>query len=117
MARSRARPARMWGEAADDVTSLTMNYVFFSLQRSGRLEGDFEKLFQRFWDRYLTLSGNTETLAVAAPFFAFRGLVMAHPLWYPRLQQEVRQKLLNFIDAVLQQEAFDPGMVNRYCGA
>src|SRR5436189_5826737 len=34
-----------WGEPADDVTCLTMNYLFFSLQRSGRLEGDFEFLF------------------------------------------------------------------------
>jgi len=27
-----------WGEPADDVTCLTMNYLFFSLQRSGRLD-------------------------------------------------------------------------------
>ena len=31
-----------WGEPADDVTSLTMNYLFFSLQRSGRLDGNLE---------------------------------------------------------------------------
>ena len=35
-------------EAADDVCCLTLNYVFFSLQRSGRLEGGFERLWQRF---------------------------------------------------------------------
>ncbi|MGH9651273.1 MAG: phosphotransferase family protein, partial [Terriglobales bacterium] len=66
-----------WGEPADDVTCLTLNYVFFSLQRSGRLEGAFETLFRRFWDRYLERSGDHEMLEVAAPFIAFRGLVMA----------------------------------------
>ena len=43
-----------YGEPADDVACLTMNYFFFSLQRSERLEGVFETLFLRFWDRYLS---------------------------------------------------------------
>ena len=38
-----------FGDPAGDVTSLTLNYVFFSMQRSGRLEGAFETLFLRFW--------------------------------------------------------------------
>jgi hypothetical protein len=104
-----------WGEPADDVTCLTMNYLFFSLQRSGRLEGNFETLFRRFWERYLLDSGDTEILEVAAPFFTFRGLVMAHPVWYPNLSLEVRRKLFNFMLAVLSENAFDPDKVNQYC--
>jgi streptomycin 6-kinase len=103
-----------WGEAADDVTCLTMNYLFFSLQRSSRLDSDFELIFRRFWDRYLTKSGDTEMLQVVAPFFAFRGLVMAHPVWYPNLRKETRQKLFNFIRAVLKEDVFNPDEVNRY---
>jgi hypothetical protein len=106
-----------WGEAADDVTCLTMNYLFFSLQRSGRLDGNFESLFRRFWERYLEKSGDIEILQVAAPFFAFRGLVMAHPIWYPNLATDVRGKLFNFIEAVLAEEVFSPDEVNKYCGA
>jgi hypothetical protein len=106
-----------WGEPADDVTSITMNYLFFSLQRSGRLEGNFESLFQRFWERYLDKSGDAEILKVAAPFFAFRGLVMAHPVWYPNLAAVVRDRIFNFIQAVLNRDAFDPNEVNSYCGA
>jgi len=105
-----------WGEPADDVTSITMNYLFFSLQRSGRLEGNFESLFQRFWDRYLSASGDQEMLEVAAPFFAFRGLVMAHPVWYPDLPADVRKKLFNFIQAVLKERVFNAREVNHYCG-
>ena len=58
-----------WGEPADDVTCLTMNYLFFSLQRSGRLDGNFESLFRRFWERYLAKSADMEMLQVAASIF------------------------------------------------
>lgn len=105
-----------YGDPADDVTCLTANYLFFSLERSGRLEGSFSDLFLRFWDRYLEETGDREILAVAAPFFAFRGLVMASPVWYPNLSRTVRQRLINFILAVLDQPAFDPREVNAYCG-
>jgi aminoglycoside phosphotransferase (APT) family kinase protein len=105
-----------WGDAADDVTCLSMNYLFFSLQRSGRLEGRFETLFFRFWERYLEKSGDREILEVVAPFFAFRGLVMASPLWYPTLPERVRRKLFAFIQGVLDADTFDPHQVNAYCG-
>ena len=106
-----------WGEAADDVTCLTLNYLFFSLQRCGRLEGDFERLWLRFWERYLERSGDAEILRVAAPFFAFRGLVMANPVWYPALEQQTRERILRFVLSVLDEERFDPAKANTYCGA
>jgi streptomycin 6-kinase len=106
-----------WGEPADDVTCLTMNYLFFSLQRSGRLEGGLEVLFQRFWRRYLERTGDREILTVVAPFFAFRGLVMASPIWYPALPEGVREKIFRFIEEVLKLERFDPEGVNAYLGA
>jgi hypothetical protein len=106
-----------WGEAADDVTCLSINYLFFSLQRSGRLEGAFQTLFERFWDRYLEATGDGEMLAVAAPFFAFRGLVIASPVWYPDLSEGVRRSLFAFIRNVMDARAFDPGKVNEYCEA
>lgn len=105
-----------WGEPADDVTSLTMNYLFLSLQRHGRLAGGFETLFTRFWERYLDRSGDREILEVAAPFFAFRGLVIANPLWYPTLPSGVRSKLVRFVRSVLDAEVFDPTKANTYCG-
>lgn len=105
-----------WGEPADDVTSLTGNYLFCSLQRYGRLSGPFETLFRRFWERYLERTGDREMLEVAAPFYAFRGLVMASPVWYPGLDEEVRRRLFAFIGEVLDAEAFDPARVNAYCG-
>jgi aminoglycoside phosphotransferase (APT) family kinase protein len=105
-----------WGEAADDVACLTLNYLFFSLQRSGRLEGAFERLFQDFWARYLDRSGDQAILGVIAPFYAFRALVMANPVWYPSLGEGLRQKILRYAQNVLDDEAFEPSKANEYCG-
>ncbi|MBI4564192.1 MAG: aminoglycoside phosphotransferase family protein [Planctomycetes bacterium] len=104
-----------WGEPADDVTSLTLNYLFFSIQRAGRLEGDFEALFRSFWDRYIEKTGDAEILNVAPPFFAFRGLVVACPKWYPNLPEKSRRAMLAFVRNVLDAAAFEPHRVNSYC--
>lgn len=103
-----------WGEPADDVATMTINYLFFSLQRSGRLEGEFEKLFSLFWDRYLARTDDRELLEVIAPFFAWRGLVIASPIWYPHLPTDVRKTIFTFIANVLKSDRFDPLDVKRY---
>ena len=105
-----------WGDPADDIAALAINYLFFSLQRSERLDGNLEVLFSRFWQRYLNATHDDELHAVVGPFFAFRGLVVANPLWYPKLAQSVRTKLLNFVRAVLDSPRFDPSRINEYCG-
>jgi aminoglycoside phosphotransferase (APT) family kinase protein len=105
-----------WGEPADDVACLTLNYLFFSLQRTGRLEGAFERLFRGFWERYLQRTADTELLEVVAPFYAFRALVVANPLWYPNLAEAVRRRMFDFLLAVLGETRFEPARVNAYCG-
>ena len=52
---------------------------------------------------------------MAAPFFAFRALVMANPLWYPALSKEIREKMLRFVTRVLEEPRFDPARANEYC--
>jgi hypothetical protein len=105
-----------WGEPADDVACLALNYLFFSLRRSGRLEGDFETLWLRFWRRYLEGSRDQELLEVAAPFIAWRALVMASPVWYPALDEGLRRKLFDCILNVLAADRFDPVRANEYLG-
>ena len=106
-----------WGEAADDVSCLTVNYLFFSLQRNGRLDGAFQTLFTRFWARYLEQTGDRELLSVVAPFFAFRGLVLASPVWYPDLSDAIRRRIFSFVRNVLDAGSFEPDRVNDYCEA
>ena len=106
-----------YGDPADDVACLTLNYVFFSLQRSEQLDGALETLFLRFWGRYLQGAGDREILQIVAPFLAFRALVMASPVWYPTLSESIRLKLLTFTFGVLDADTFDPTHVNKYCAA
>ena len=103
-----------WGEPADDVTCITINYLFSSLLRTGRLEGGFEQLFSIFWKHYLDRTGDREMQEVAAPFLAWRGLVIASPVWYPRLPEDVRRTIFTFIQNILVSDRFDPRDVQRY---
>jgi hypothetical protein len=103
-----------WGEPADDVTAMTINYLFYSLQKYGKLAGVFERLFRLFWENYLAKTNDWEILEVVQPFYAWRGLVVASPIWYPTLSYDVRVKLFNFIRNILRCEKFDLNAVNTY---
>ncbi|MEM1550926.1 MAG: phosphotransferase [Candidatus Bathyarchaeia archaeon] len=96
-----------WGEPADDLTALTINYLFYSLQAYGGIKDPFKKLFEIFWENYLDKTGDEEILTVVQPFYAWRGLVIASPLWYPNLTIETRRKIFNFIVNVLNADTFD----------
>ena len=102
-----------WGEPADDVTCMAINYLFFSLQRSGELAPPFAELWDVFWATYLAQSGDRELLGRVAPFFAWRALVVASPAWY-NVAEAVRLALFHFIDNVLATPVFDPAQVNTY---
>jgi len=105
-----------WGEPADDVATMAINYIFFSIQRHGRLEGVFERLFNVFWDTYFSTTGDKEMLRVIQPFFIWRGLVIGNPLWYPTLPFDRRRKVFNFIENLLGEDEFRPERVNEYLG-
>ncbi len=103
-----------WGEAADDITAMAMNYIFYSVQRSNRLTGDLKDLFELFFENYLDKSGDEELLEVIAPFFAFRAMVVASPTWYPLLSEDTRRTLFNFLENVLGSKEFNYRDVNSY---
>lgn len=103
-----------WGEPADDTSAMSINYIFYSLQTYGKLTGPFETLFNMFWKNYLEKTGDEEMLKVLQPFYAWRGLVIASPLWYPNLSLDVRMKLFNFVRNVLETEKLDLKGVNSY---
>ncbi|MEA2075833.1 MAG: phosphotransferase [Euryarchaeota archaeon] len=105
-----------WGEAADDVSSMTINYLFFELLKADGKEIDrgFKRLYDLFFDVYLEKTGDYELLEVIQPFYAFRGLVVASPVWYPNISLDTRRKLFNFIKNVLDAETFDYKNVDRY---
>ena len=103
-----------YGEPADDIASMSCNYLLCGLCQDMRLSGDFEKLYMIFWEEYLKQTNDCEMLEVIAPFYVFRGLVIASPQWYPSHTVEVRQALFRFMENVLAEDRFDYSNINRY---
>ncbi len=96
-----------FGEAADDVAGLSINYIFYALQQRGSFDGPFKELYLRFMDEYLGKTEDADLVRVIQPFYAWRGLVVASPIWYPNLSDDIRRQLFNFIMNVLDSETFD----------
>jgi hypothetical protein len=111
-----------WGEPADDVAALAINYLFFGLRRAA-LEGapgvvaePFLGLFRAFLDSYLEATGDGELYEVLPPFFAFRALVVAHPRWYPTLDEVTRSTLITFARRMLYDGTFRMAALPGRCG-
>ena len=102
-----------WGEPADDVACLTMNFLSFALQSQGESRQKLIELFGRFWNRYLERSGDAEMLDVAAPFLVRHALSLASPVWYPWMNPKVRHGLFSFMFRVLEAPRFDPSRVEE----
>jgi len=103
-----------WGEPADDVTALTINYVFFSVKNHGDIRGAYLDGLNLFFDKYIKVSGDTEITEVVAPFFAFRGAVVANPVFYPELTLEQRRLIFKFVNNVLDDDRFKLEKINDY---
>ncbi|MFO8100964.1 MAG: phosphotransferase [Dehalococcoidia bacterium] len=103
-----------WGEPADDVAAMSSNYFFSGLCQDSDTATAYERLYLTFWEEYLDQTDDTQMLEVIAPFYVFRGLVLAHPEWYPSLSPEVRRAILRFLGNILLEERFDYANVNKY---
>ncbi len=103
-----------WGEPADDLTAMAINFLFFSLQAYQKIQEPFSSLFNLFISNYLEKTEDEEILKVCPPFFVWRALVVASPIWYPSLAPVVRKKLFNFINNILETDYFDYQAVNEY---
>jgi hypothetical protein len=103
-----------WGEPADDVTALAINYIFFSIRNHGDVRNAYLEGLKLFFDEYVSASGDEELGGVVAPFFAFRTVVVANPVFYPDVTPEKRKVLFRFCRNVLDRNAFVPEEVNGY---
>lgn len=103
-----------WGEPADDITALAINYIFFSVENFSDVRGAYLEGLHLFFDEYITASGDTKITEVVAPFFAFRGAVVANPVFYPGLTSDQRKLIFNFVHNVLDDDRFRIDRVNDY---
>jgi aminoglycoside phosphotransferase (APT) family kinase protein len=96
------------GEPADDLTALAINFVFFALDTPGAWRRGLGPLWHRLWSRYVHATSDHEVLEVAAPWLAWRALVIANPRWYPGLSADGRDRLLSWVERVLDAPRFEP---------
>lgn len=104
----------VYGDPADDVTTMAINYIWFAVMQSGSFSGPFERLFRAFWDNYMKKAGSEHILRTAGVYFAFRGVVVAHPVFYQAQSDDTRRKMMAFVEGVLSEEKFDPDRINEY---
>jgi Phosphotransferase enzyme family len=95
------------GDPADDVSCMAINYLFFALGHPGAWQGTLRALWFGFWEGYLLRRPDRELLAICTPFLAWRGLVLANPVWYPDLAPQDRDRLLCFVERALAAERFE----------
>lgn len=103
-----------WGEPADDVTALAINYIFFSIMNHDEIRGAYYQGLKIFFDEYIRASEDQEITSVVALFFAFRGVVVANPVFYPELSSKQRKLVFNFVHNVLDDENFKYKDVQKY---
>jgi hypothetical protein len=102
------------GEPADDVTAMAINYFFAALEAPEAWPSALGPLWDAFWSEYVRKSGDSGVFGVAAPFLAWRGLVLACPMWYPALAASARDRLLAFVEDALRRRRFDPGAAHAF---
>jgi hypothetical protein len=96
------------GDPADDLAALAINYVFGKVLYPRSWKAGLGPVWRAFWSTYLDGTGDHEVLEVIAPFFAWRALVVACPVWYPGLAAGQRDALLRFAERTLDAPRFDP---------
>lgn len=110
-----------WGEPADDVAALAINYLFFGMRKADGLgergvAEPFRTLFHEFLTTYIAVSRDYEILETLPPFLAFRALVLAHPRWYPDLSDALRADIGHLAVSLSRLTRFDPADVSWLCG-
>lgn len=105
------------GDPADDLAALAINYLFGGVVAPAAWRDGLAPLWSELFERYVSETGDRELAEVIAPFFAWRALVVASPVWYPGLDPAQRDALLSFAEAVLDADRVDVAMAGRFVAA
>jgi hypothetical protein len=104
------------GDPADDLTALSVNYVFFAAEHREAWARGLRPLWRTFWDGYLAAARDPEVLETAPPFLAWRALVVASPRFYPGLGAPGRDLLLGLAERALDEGRLDLDLPDRLLG-
>jgi len=119
-----------YGEPADDVTCLIMNFINYSVMTYGDFRDPFKEMVELFFSEYFKERKDIDLFKISPLFFAFRGIVCIHPIFYSKewmksrgfkqeridLINENKKKIMNFINNVLKEDEFKVDRINTYLG-
>ncbi len=117
-----------YGDPADDVTCLAMNFINYSVLAHGEFRNPFKILLESFLEKYLKSTKDNEMMKVAPLFFVFRSLVCIHPSFYSPEWMKSRgfkdesikninankKKIVNFAKNILNEEKFKMDKIDSY---
>jgi len=104
----------LFGDPADDLTTMAINYIWFAVMQKGAFEGPFAEMFDVFWKNYIKKTGDKTITVTAGIYLAFRGVVVAHPVFYGAQSDDVRRTMIRFVSNVLADDRFDPDRIKEY---
>jgi len=117
-----------YGEPADDITALTMNFINYSVMSYGNFRDPFKRLTETFFKEYFKHRKDDEMFEVSPLFFAFRAIVCIHPVFYSKewmkshgfsqdrveMADESKKKIINYMRNILDEKEFDVKNINSY---
>jgi aminoglycoside phosphotransferase (APT) family kinase protein len=104
------------GDPADDITALAINYLLFAVDARDAWRDGLGVLWRRLWQRYLAERHDPELVAAAPPFLMWRALVVANPVFYPKLSAQGRERLLGFATEVMDRGVLEPEAAEELFG-
>lgn len=110
-----------YGESADDLAALSINFVFLSLVYFKKFAGPLKKLADIFFREYFKALPDKRIAEVSQPYFAFRAVIVANPSFYPdnffgskKGAGFVRRKMIKFALNILSAKKVNFGKLGDY---
>jgi Ser/Thr protein kinase RdoA (MazF antagonist) len=98
------RSRGIFGEVADDLTSILMNYFMYCCRDAGENTGNFCALAEIFLTEYFDRTEDIEAFECIPLFAAFRSLVLANPKIFPQNSPEIRRRILGYAVKLLEED-------------
>lgn len=83
-----------WGEPAEDVITLVINWVFWAMHKHAAFKGPFRELTEIFLKTYLEKTGDKELFGIMPLFFISRAPIVCCPVFYPEASYDKTRRLM-----------------------